>query len=45
MMTASLKYMVTDAFGIGANINYTDSMDDDALPMTRSTQTSSVASA
>lgn len=31
MMTASLKYMVTDAFGIGANINYTDSMDDDAL--------------
>jgi hypothetical protein len=32
MLTASVKYMVTDAFGIGANINYTDSMDDDALP-------------
>jgi len=31
-LTASLKYMVTDAFGIGANINCTDSMDDDALP-------------
>jgi uncharacterized protein (TIGR02001 family) len=31
-LTASLKYMVTDAFGIGANINVTDSLDDDALP-------------
>jgi hypothetical protein len=31
-LTASMKYMVTDAFGVGANINYTDSMDDDALP-------------
>jgi len=32
MLTASIKYMVTDAFGVGANINYTDSMDEDALP-------------
>jgi len=31
-LTASMKYMVTDAFGIGANINYTDSMDDNTLP-------------
>ena len=31
-LTASAKYMVTDAFGVGANINYTDSIDDDALP-------------
>ncbi len=31
MLTASVKYMVTDAFGIGANINFTDSMDDDVL--------------
>ncbi len=32
MLTASIKYMVTDALGVGANINYTDSMDEDALP-------------
>lgn len=32
LLTASVKYMVTDAFGLGASINYTDSMDDDALP-------------
>lgn len=32
MLTASVKYMVTDTFGIGANLNYTDSMDDDTLP-------------
>lgn len=31
VLSASVKYMVTDAFGIGANINYTDSMDDDVL--------------
>ena len=31
MLTASIKYMVTEAFGIGANINYTDSMDNDVL--------------
>jgi len=31
LLTASLKYMVTDAFGIGANINFTESMDDDVL--------------
>lgn len=31
LLTASIKYKVTDAFGIGANINLTDSMDDDAL--------------
>lgn len=30
-LTASLKYKVTDAFGIGANINVTDTMDDDVL--------------
>jgi outer membrane scaffolding protein for murein synthesis (MipA/OmpV family) len=30
-LTASIKYKVTDAFGIGANINFTDSMDDDVL--------------
>ncbi|MDD2463008.1 MAG: MltA-interacting MipA family protein [Desulfobulbus sp.] len=32
ILNASLSYKVTDAFGIGANIAYTDSMDDDALP-------------
>jgi len=32
LLTASMKYMITDALGIGANINYTDSMDDDVLP-------------
>ncbi len=32
LLTASMKYMVTDALGVGANINYSDSMDDDALP-------------
>lgn len=32
LLTASVKYMVTDALGIGANINYSDSMDDDVLP-------------
>ncbi|WP_319586415.1 MltA-interacting MipA family protein [uncultured Desulfobulbus sp.] len=31
-LTTSVKYMVTDAFGIGANINLTDSLDDNALP-------------
>ncbi len=31
LLTASIKYKVTDAFGIGANINFTDSMDDDVL--------------
>lgn len=31
-LTASMKYMVTDAFGIGANINFTDNLDDNALP-------------
>jgi len=31
MLTASIKYMVTDAFGVSANINYTDSMDSDVL--------------
>ncbi len=31
VLTASVKYMVTDKFGIGANINYTDSMDNDVL--------------
>lgn len=34
MLTASVKYMVTDAFGVSANINYTDSMDDNVLPDT-----------
>lgn len=33
-LTASVKYMVTDAFGIGASLNYTDSMDDNVLPDT-----------
>ena len=32
MLTASVKYMVTDAFGIGANINYSDSLDNSVLP-------------
>lgn len=32
MLTASIKYKVTDAFGVGANVNFTDSMDDDVLP-------------
>jgi hypothetical protein len=32
MLTASLKYMVTESFGIAASINYTDSMDDSVLP-------------
>ena len=31
-LTASVKYMVTEAFGIGAAVNYTDSMDKDVLP-------------
>lgn len=31
-LTASMKYMVTEAFGIGANINFTDNLDDNALP-------------
>lgn len=31
-LNASISYKVTDAFGIGANINFTESMDDDALP-------------
>ena len=31
LLTASVKYMVTDAFGIGANINFTESMDNDVL--------------
>lgn len=31
-LTATMKYMVTDAFGIGANINLTDNLDDSALP-------------
>lgn len=31
-LTASIKYMVTDAFSVGANVNYTDGMDDDVLP-------------
>jgi len=31
-LTASMKYMVTEAFGVGANINLADSMDDDVLP-------------
>lgn len=32
IVTASIKYQINDSFGIGANINYTDSLDDDALP-------------
>ncbi len=32
LLTASVKYMVTDALGVSANINYTDSMDKDVLP-------------
>lgn len=32
LLTTSVKYMVTEAVGVGANINYTDSLDDDALP-------------
>ncbi|MDR2549432.1 MAG: MltA-interacting MipA family protein [Desulfobulbus sp.] len=31
-LSASVKYMATEALGIGANINFTDSMDDDVLP-------------
>jgi hypothetical protein len=31
-LTASAKYLVTDAFAVSANINYTDSMDDDVFP-------------
>ncbi|WP_028318294.1 MltA-interacting MipA family protein [Desulfobulbus elongatus] len=31
-LTASVKYMATEAFGIGANINLADNLDDDALP-------------
>jgi len=31
LLTASVKYMITDAFAASANVNYTDSMDDDAL--------------
>jgi hypothetical protein len=31
-LNASISYQVTDSFGIGANLNFTDSMDDDALP-------------
>ena len=31
-LTASAKYMVTEAFGIGASINVADNLDDDALP-------------
>ncbi|MBV5318747.1 MAG: MltA-interacting MipA family protein [Desulfobulbaceae bacterium] len=34
MLTASVKYMATEAFGITASINYTDSMDDNVLPDT-----------
>ena len=30
-LNASIKYKFNDAFGIGANINFTDSMDDDVL--------------
>jgi len=32
LLTASVKYMVTDKFGVGANINLTESLDDDVLP-------------
>ncbi len=31
-LTATVKYMVTDALGVGANLNYTDNLDDDVLP-------------
>lgn len=31
-LTASVNYAVTDAFGVGVNINYSDSLDDDVLP-------------
>jgi len=31
-LTASVKYMATEACGITASINYTDSMDDNVLP-------------
>jgi hypothetical protein len=30
-LTASAKYMVTEAFGVGANINYTDSLNKNVL--------------
>ncbi len=33
-LTASAKYMVTEAFGIAANINYTDSMNNKVLAQT-----------
>lgn len=32
LLTASAKYAVTEALGIGVNINYSDSLDDDVLP-------------
>lgn len=32
LLSSSVKYMVTDALGVAATINYTDSMDDDVLP-------------
>lgn len=32
LLTASVKYMVTDELGLGASINYSDSLDSDALP-------------
>jgi hypothetical protein len=32
LLTSSVKYMITDALGVAASINYTDSMDDDVLP-------------
>lgn len=32
LLTASIKYMVTDALGVGASINYSDSLDSDVLP-------------
>ncbi len=31
LLTASVKYMVTDAFSVGANINYSDSMNSNVL--------------
>ena len=32
LLSSSVKYMITDALGVAASINYTDSMDDDVLP-------------
>ncbi len=32
ILSASVSYAVTDALALGAGINYSDSMDDDALP-------------